>query len=84
MNEVLTRRFNHALEEQKELLLKGLDAEQGKFTKLPDLILMDGGKGQVNIAFKYDRSRAGHSCCGMVKDDKHQTRGCILIIKKSL
>ncbi len=76
MNEVLTRRFNHALEEQKELLIKGLDAEHGKFTKLPDLILMDGGKGQVNIALQV-LTEVGLAIpvCGMVKDDKHQTRG---------
>ncbi len=76
MNEVLTRRFNHALEEQKELLIKGLDPEHGKFTKLPDLLLMDGGKGQVNIALQV-LTEVGLDIpvCGMVKDDKHQTRG---------
>ncbi len=76
MHEVLSRRFVHALEEQKELLIKGLDASQGKFTKLPDLILMDGGKGQVNIALQV-LTDVGLDIpvCGMVKDDKHQTRG---------
>lgn len=76
MNEVLTRRFNHALEEQKELLVKGLEAKEGKFTRLPDLILMDGGKGQVNIALQV-LTEVGLEIpvCGMVKDDKHQTRG---------
>ncbi len=76
MNEVLTRRFNHALEEQKDLLKKGLDASEGKFSRLPDLILMDGGKGQVNIALQV-LTEVGLDIpvCGMVKDDKHQTRG---------
>lgn len=76
MEEVLTRRFTHALEEQKELLLKGMDASLGKFTKLPQLILMDGGKGQVNIALKVlDQLELSIPVCGMVKDDKHRTRG---------
>jgi excinuclease ABC subunit C len=76
MNEVLSRRFTHALEEQKELLLKGLASDEGKFSRLPDLILMDGGKGQVNIALQVLREVGlDIPVCGMVKDDKHQTRG---------
>ncbi|MCT4688551.1 excinuclease ABC subunit UvrC [Vallitalea sp.] len=76
MEEVLTRRFTHALEEQKEILLKKQDLSLGKFTRLPDLILMDGGKGQVNIALKV-LNEIGLSIpvCGMVKNDKHRTRG---------
>lgn len=76
MNEVLTRRFNHALEEQKELILKGFSDNEGKFSRLPDLILMDGGKGQVNIALQV-LTEVGLDIpvCGMVKNDKHQTRG---------
>ncbi|QUI25060.1 excinuclease ABC subunit UvrC [Vallitalea pronyensis] len=76
MEEVLTRRFTHALEEQKEMLLKKQDVSLGKFTRLPDLILMDGGKGQVNIALKVlDTLGLRIPVCGMVKDDKHRTRG---------
>lgn len=76
MQEVLMRRFTHALEEQKEILLKGLDPEVGKFTKLPDLILMDGGKGQVNIALQVlEELDLDITVCGMVKDDQHRTRG---------
>jgi excinuclease ABC subunit C len=76
LEEVLTRRFTHALEEQKEILIKGLDPSVGKFTKLPDLILMDGGKGQVNIALKVLKDIGLEiPVCGMVKDDKHNTRG---------
>ena len=52
MKEVLTRRFLHGMEEQKELDLKEMEKEFGSFTKFPDLILMDGGKGQVNIALE--------------------------------
>jgi excinuclease ABC subunit C len=76
MEEVLTRRFNRALEEQKEILEKNLDVSYGKFTKLPDLILMDGGKGQVNVALKVlSEVELNIPVCGMVKDDKHNTRG---------
>lgn len=76
MQEVLMRRFTHALEEQKEILLKGLDPEVGKFTKMPDLILMDGGKGQVNIALQVlEELDLDITVCGMVKDDQHRTRG---------
>ncbi len=78
MHEVLTRRFNRALKEQQEVLTKGLDPTLGKFTKLPDLILMDGGKGQVGIA----RQVLGEvgldiEVCGMVKDDQHRTRALL-------
>lgn len=76
MEEVLTRRLNHALEEQKEILKKGLDINYGKFTKLPDIILMDGGKGQVNIALKVlENVGLEIPVCGMVKDEHHNTRG---------
>ncbi len=79
MQEVLMRRFTHALEEQKEILLKGgLDPEVGKFTKLPNLILMDGGKGQVNIAIQVlEELDLDITVCGMVKDDQHRTRGLL-------
>jgi excinuclease ABC subunit C len=76
MEEVLTRRFTHGIREKKELEDKGLEIEFGKFTKLPDLILMDGGKGQVNIALKVlDELGLNIPVCGMVKDDQHRTRG---------
>ena len=52
MKEVLTRRFVHGMEEQKILEDKELEKEFGSFTKFPDLLLMDGGKGQVNIALQ--------------------------------
>lgn len=76
MKEVLTRRFVHGMEEQKELDLKEMEKEFGSFTKFPDLILMDGGKGQVNIALEVLEELAIHiPVCGMVKDDNHRTRG---------
>lgn len=76
MHEVLTRRFSHGLEERKEREEKQLDEEYGSFTKFPDLILMDGGKGQVNVALQVlEELRLNIPVCGMVKDDNHRTRG---------
>lgn len=70
MREVLTRRFTHGLREREE------SKELGSFTAFPDLILMDGGKGQVNIALEVlDSLHLQIPVCGMVKDDKHRTRG---------
>ena len=70
MREVLTRRFTHGLKERQE------NAELGKFTAFPDLILMDGGKGQVNVALQVlDELHLDIPVCGMVKDDHHRTRG---------
>ena len=76
MREVLTRRFLHGMEEQKELDEKELEKEFGSFTRFPDLLLMDGGKGQVNIALEVlDELKINIPVCGMVKDDNHRTRG---------
>ena len=70
MREVLTRRFTHGLKEREES--EGL----GKFTVFPDLIMMDGGKGQVNVALEVlDSLHLDIPVCGMVKDDHHRTRG---------
>ncbi len=70
MEEVLTRRFEHGLREQEE------GKEIGGFTAFPDLIMMDGGKGQVNVALAVlDRLNLDIPVCGMVKDDNHRTRG---------
>ncbi len=76
MKEVLTRRFVHGIEEREEMALKEMEKEFGSFTKFPDLILMDGGKGQVNIALEVlQELRIDIPVCGMVKDDNHRTRG---------
>lgn len=76
MREVLTRRFVHGIEESRELEEKELDREYGSFTKFPDILLMDGGRGQVNIALSVLEELQIHiPVCGMVKDDKHRTRG---------
>lgn len=70
MREVLTRRFTHGLKEKEE------GKEFGSFTVFPDLILMDGGKGQVHIAEEVlEELHINIPVCGMVKDDRHRTRG---------
>ena len=75
MEEVLTRRFVHGMDEREERKQQ-LEDEFGSFTRFPDLILMDGGKGQVNIALEVlEKLQLTIPVCGMVKDDKHRTRG---------
>jgi len=76
MEEVLSRRFSHGLQEQKELKQKEMEKEFGSFSRFPDLIMMDGGKGQVNIALQVlEHMNLRIPVCGMVKDDNHRTRG---------
>lgn len=76
MKEVLTRRFSHGLEEADLLKEKGMDESFGSFTRFPDLIMMDGGKGQVNVALEVlNELKLSIPVCGMVKDDNHRTRG---------
>lgn len=76
MKEVLERRFLHGLAEAKALEEKKMNQEFGSFTKFPDLLLMDGGKGQVNIALAVlEELHLNIPVCGMVKDDNHRTRG---------
>ena len=76
MREVLTRRFTHGLAEREELAAEGGQLDMGSFTRFPDLIMMDGGRGQVNIALEVlKRLQIDIPVCGMVKDDNHRTRG---------
>ncbi|MDE7246539.1 MAG: excinuclease ABC subunit UvrC, partial [Lachnospiraceae bacterium] len=76
MREVLTRRFLHGMEEKEELNRRQMDHKFGSFTKFPDLLLMDGGRGQVNIALQVlEELHLDIPVCGMVKDDNHRTRG---------
>ena len=76
MREVLTRRFLHGMEEEAQLKEKELSSRFGSFTKFPDLLMMDGGRGQVNIALEVLKElRLQIPVCGMVKDDNHRTRG---------
>ncbi|NLG04424.1 MAG: excinuclease ABC subunit UvrC, partial [Clostridia bacterium] len=76
MQEVLLRRFEHGIKERQEYEEQKRSSQYGKFTKFPDLIMMDGGKGQVNIAETVLASlKLDIPVCGMVKDDNHRTRG---------
>ena len=76
LKEVLTRRFTHGLEETAQLKEKGMDPKLGSFSVFPDLVMMDGGRGQVNIAENVLRELGlPIPVCGMVKDDYHRTRG---------
>ncbi|MDQ0150741.1 excinuclease ABC subunit C [Eubacterium multiforme] len=78
MREILERRFSHGLKEIKEIQDRELVFSKGKFSNFPDLIMMDGGKGQVNIALEVlKKLNIEIPVCGLVKDDKHQTRGII-------
>ncbi len=76
MHEVLTRRFMHGMQEMQELKDKNLPQEVGSFTRFPDIIMMDGGRGQVNICLQVlEELGLSIPVCGMVKDDNHRTRG---------
>lgn len=76
MHEVLTRRFRHGMQEREELREKERPEELGSFTRFPDIILMDGGRGQVNVCLKVlEELGLAIPVCGMVKDDFHRTRG---------
>ncbi|WP_352398111.1 excinuclease ABC subunit UvrC [[Clostridium] aminophilum] len=76
MREVLTRRFQHGIDEAEEIRKKGGDVASGSFTRFPDLLMMDGGRGQVNIALEVlNDLNLSIPVCGMVKDDRHRTRG---------
>ena len=76
MYEVLTRRFTHGMQEQEEIKESEKEEETGSFNRFPDIIMMDGGKGQVNVCIQV-LGELGLSIpvCGMVKDDNHRTRG---------
>ena len=76
MHEVLTRRFRHGMEEMQQLEDQNLPEEVGSFTRFPDIIMMDGGRGQVNICLQVlEELGLSIPVCGMVKDDNHRTRG---------
>ena len=76
MEEVLRRRFSHGLAEREQMEEEGGDELGVKFARFPDLLLMDGGKGQVHVAEKVlEELGLSVPVCGMVKDDNHRTRG---------
>lgn len=76
MYEVLTRRFTHGMQEQEEIKESEKEEETGSFNRFPDIIMMDGGKGQVNVCIQVlGELGLNIPVCGMVKDDNHRTRG---------
>lgn len=85
MREVLTRRFRHGIEEREKLDMEEKDYKLGSFSNFPDILMMDGGKGQVNIALEVlDSLNHSIHVCGMVKDVNHRTRDFITIMRKFL
>ncbi len=78
MREVIERRFVHSINEAEQLKSEGIDPAEGKFTTFPDLIMVDGGRGQINVCKQVlDEVGFDIPVCGMVKDDRHRTRGLI-------
>lgn len=78
MREILERRFSHGLKEIKEIQERKIKFSSGKFSNFPDLIMMDGGKGQINVALEVLKNLCINiPVCGLVKDEKHATRGII-------
>ncbi|MCC5912379.1 MAG: excinuclease ABC subunit UvrC [Clostridiaceae bacterium] len=78
MEEIIYRRFNRGLQETKEIIENAKVMEEGRFAIFPDLIMVDGGKGQVHSAVKSLRTLGiDIPICGMIKDNKHRTRGLI-------
>lgn len=76
MQEVIHRRFSRGIEERNQILENKIDVEN--FSVFPDLIMMDGGKGQINVAKRVlEELNLDIPVCGLVKDDFHRTRGII-------
>ena len=79
MKEMLSRRFSHGLREQEENRREGKEDQLGRFSQFPDLILMDGGKGQVGICEAVLESLSiSIPVCGMIKDEHHRTRALLV------
>jgi excinuclease ABC subunit C len=78
MREIIERRFVHGMKEKAELEAADKDPELGKFSVFPELIMLDGGLGQINAVLPVlEELKLSIPVCGMVKDDKHRTRGLI-------
>lgn len=76
MEEILLRRFKRGIEERENLREKGIPIDKGKFSKLPDILMIDGGQGHTQVAQRVlDRWSLDIPICGMVKDNRHNTRG---------
>lgn len=78
MREIIERRFVHGMKEKAELEAADKDLELGKFSVFPELVMLDGGLGQINAVLPVlEELKISIPVCGMVKDDKHRTRGLI-------
>jgi len=78
MQEVIERRFKHGLEELSRIKSQALDVDLSKFSNFPELILIDGGEGHVNAVKEIlEGLNIDIPTCGMVKDNRHRTRGLI-------
>lgn len=78
MKEVIYRRFRHALEEEQQIANGELNIRDAKFLPMPDLILLDGGKGHLStINGLMEMMDSSIPVFGMVKDDRHRTRGLV-------
>ena len=78
MQETLYRRFRHALEEEEQIEAGEMLKDEAKFLPYPDVILIDGGQGHLNAALEIlEQMELEIPTFGMVKDDKHRTRGLV-------
>lgn len=78
MKEVIYRRFRHALEEEEKIKNGEMKRNDAKFLPLPDLILLDGGKGHLNVILELmEMMDSDIPVFGMVKNDRHRTRGLV-------
>ena len=78
MKEVIYRRFRHGVEEEEQIESGAMSREEAKFLPLPDLILLDGGKGHLGVITELMEMMDNDTpVFGMVKNNKHQTRGLI-------
>lgn len=78
MREVIYRRFRHGLEEEQQIAAGELNQRDAKFLPYPDLILLDGGRGHLNVISELlDMMDNDTPLFGMVKNDRHRTRGLV-------
>ena len=78
IEEIILRRFKRGLEETKDIIDGSIVMEEGRFSVFPDLIMIDGGLGQITSVEKsLAELNLDIPVCGMVKDDRHRTRGLI-------
>ena len=78
MEEIIGRRFRRGMEETRNIIEGSMEVLEGKFAVFPDLIMVDGGLGQVGSAKKSLNSlKLDIPVCGIVKDEKHRTKGLV-------